>query len=50
MILMFINVIAHEVTGEGFWPEYWSILTDKAHIAVELTITAVFDGLLLGLL
>lgn len=47
---MFMNVVAHEVTGHGFWPEYWSILTDRAHIAVELTIVVLLDGVLLGLL
>ncbi len=45
---MFIPL--EEVHGQGFFAEYWSILTDPAHVAVELTLTAIIDGLLLGLL
>lgn len=39
-----------EVTGQGFLAEYWSILTDPAHVAVELTLMALIDGMILGLL
>jgi hypothetical protein len=37
-----------EVTGQGFFKEYWSILSDPAHLAVEVTITLVLDVLLIG--
>lgn len=43
-------LIAEEIQGQGFLAEYWSILTDPAHMAVEITLMVVFDGLLLGLL
>ena len=36
--------------GEGFLAEYWSILTDPAHVAVEVTLMILLDGFLLGLL
>jgi len=39
----------HEQAG-GFFAEYVSILTDPAHVAVELTFLVVIDGLLVGLL
>jgi hypothetical protein len=39
-----------EAEGQGFLREYWSILTDPAHVSVELTLTLLFDGLLLGVL
>lgn len=38
-----------EHTG-GFFAEYVSILTDPAHVAVELTFLVVIDGILVGLL
>jgi len=38
-----------EVHGQGFLREYWSILTDPAHVSVEITLTILLDGLLLGL-
>jgi ABC-type nickel/cobalt efflux system permease component RcnA len=44
---MFIVPFA-EVEGQGFVKEYWSILTDPAHFAVEVTITILLDVLLLG--
>ena len=43
-------LVLEEVTGQGFLAEYWSILTDSAHLAVEVTITVLLDGVLLGLL
>jgi hypothetical protein len=39
-----------EAHGGGFLHEYWSILTDPAHVSVEFTLTLLFDGLLLGVL
>ncbi|RNL79689.1 hypothetical protein [Nocardioides marmorisolisilvae] len=45
---MFIPL--EEAHGGGFLHEYWSILTDPAHVSVELTLTLLFDGLLLGVL
>jgi hypothetical protein len=36
--------------GGGFFAEYMSILTDPAHVAVELTFLVLIDGLLVGLL
>lgn len=39
-----------ECNGCGFVREYWSILTDPAHVAVEVTLMILLDGLLLGLL
>ena len=41
---------ADHAHGGGFLSEYWSILTDPAHVAVEVTLMIVLDGLLLGLL
>ncbi|GAB2989640.1 hypothetical protein [Nocardioides montaniterrae] len=41
--------IMEEVTGQGFLKEYWSILTDPAHVAVEVTLMILLDGILLGL-
>ncbi|MFT4262339.1 MAG: hypothetical protein QM572_03065 [Nocardioides sp.] len=38
-----------EVEGQGFLKEYWSILTDPAHVAVELTLMLIIDVLLVGL-
>ena len=38
-----------EHTG-GFLAEYWEIMTDPAHVAVELTFLVVVDGILVGLL
>jgi hypothetical protein len=46
MIVMFL----YEVTNQGFLAEYWSILTDPAHVAVELTLMLVIDVMLLGLI
>lgn len=43
-------ILMEEVTGQGFLKEYWSILTDPAHVAVEITLMILLDGLLLGLL
>jgi hypothetical protein len=39
-----------EAQGGGFLHEYWSILTDPAHVSVEITLTILLDGLLLGVL
>lgn len=39
-----------EVHGGGFADEYWSLLTDPAHVAVEITLMILLDGLLLGVL
>ena len=39
-----------EAHGGGFPHEYWSILTDPAHVAVEVTLMILLDGLLLGVL
>ncbi|MFL6090877.1 MAG: hypothetical protein ACJ71Z_12130 [Aeromicrobium sp.] len=47
MISALVLVEAH---GGGFFAEYWSILTDPAHVAVEVTLTLLLDGLLLGML
>ena len=48
MISTFVLEEAHH--GGGYLGEYWSILTDPAHVAVELTLMLLLDGLLLGLL
>lgn len=45
-----LALLAEEQHGGGFFAEYWSILTDPAHMAVEFTFMTVIDGLLLGLL
>lgn len=52
MILMLMSLIleAEHAHGEGFLAEYWSILTDPAHVAVEVTLMILLDGFLLGLL
>jgi hypothetical protein len=55
MILMLIETLSHLVmeeghSSEGFFADYWSILTDPAHMAVEFTFMTVIDGLLVGLL
>ncbi|MFL6106059.1 MAG: hypothetical protein ACJ72D_16140 [Marmoricola sp.] len=39
-----------EAHSGGFLHEYWSILTDPAHVSVEITLTILLDGLLLGVL
>lgn len=44
---MFTLLEAH---GQGFFKDYWSILSDPAHVSVEFTLTLLFDGLLLGVL
>lgn len=41
---------AERHTGAGFLAEYFEILTDPAHVAVELTFLVVVDGILAGLL
>lgn len=38
-----------EVTNAGFWEEYFSLLTDPAHLALEITMIFIFD-LLIGVL
>ena len=40
---------SHEETG-NFLHDYWQLLTDPVHLSVEITITLLFDVLLLGLL
>ena len=47
IIVMFTLLEAH---GQGFLKDYWSILSDPAHVSVEFTLTLLFDGLLLGVL
>jgi hypothetical protein len=49
MIVMLTILEVHE-HGEGFLHEYWSILTDPAHVSVEITLMILLDGLLLGVL
>jgi hypothetical protein len=39
---------AHE--GEGFFTQYYELLTNPAHIAFELTLMLIVDVLLVGLL
>lgn len=39
-----------ETENGRFLHDYWSILTDPAHVAVEVTLMIVLDGLLLGVL
>ena len=39
----------HDHAG-GFFAEYIAIMTDPAHMAVELTFLVVVDGVLVGLL
>jgi hypothetical protein len=46
MILMLVL----EAEGGPFLHEYWSILTDPAHVAVEITLTILLDVVLLGML
>lgn len=36
--------------GDDWFMRYWHILSDTAHLSVELTMTVVVDVLLLGLL
>lgn len=43
-------IVIEEASGGGFLHEYWSILTDPAHVAVEVTLMILLDGLLLGVL
>lgn len=40
---------AHE-HGGGFLSEYWEILSNPAHMAVEITLMFMIDVILLGLL
>lgn len=40
----------HAGSGEGFFTEYFELLTNPAHIVFELTLMAIVDGLLIGLL
>lgn len=48
-----INILAD---GASFWhfsewvPEYLQLVRDPAHIALELTLMAIFDGLVFGLI
>lgn len=39
-----------EQPGDNFFQAYWHILSDPAHLAVEVTLMIVLDGILLGLL
>lgn len=45
-LYMFAHAAEENTT---FINEYLSLLTDPAHIAFELTLTAIIDGLLLGI-
>ena len=45
---MFMTIL--EEQGGSFLHEYWSILTDPAHVSVEITLMILLDGLLLGVL
>jgi hypothetical protein len=40
----------HGHSGGGFLAEYWEILTNPAHMAVEITLMFLIDVILLGLL
>ena len=40
---------SHE-PGHGFLEEYWEILSNPAHMAVEITLMFIIDVILLGLL
>ena len=44
---MLTLLFAEEHHGGGFFAEYWSILTDPAHVAVEVTLTILLDGVIL---
>ena len=46
---MILLVPLDEHPGDNFIQAYWHILSDPAHIAVELTLMLLLDGLLLGL-
>jgi len=46
---MFISLEVHHDEG-GFFSQYFGLLTNPAHIAFELTLVVVIDGILLGLL
>lgn len=50
IILMFADALAEPHIAGGFLAEYWSILTDPAHVAVEITLMILLDGVLLGML
>jgi hypothetical protein len=50
IVLMIASLVLEETYGGGFLGEYWSILTDPAHVAVEVTLMVLLDGLLLGML
>ena len=47
-----IELIAAETHehGHGFFAEYWEILSNPAHLSVEITLMFLIDVLLLGLL
>src|SRR6185295_3757330 len=47
MVLMLTSLVQEGHPGGGFLSDYWSILTDPAHIAVEVTLMVLLDGLLL---
>jgi hypothetical protein len=49
MILMFFLIPLDEHPGDNFIQGYWHILSDPAHLAVEVTLTILLDVVLLGM-
>ncbi|MBC9704868.1 MAG: hypothetical protein H9W81_07810 [Enterococcus sp.] len=41
---------AHEHTDVGFWAEFFSLLTDPAHLAFEFVFSIVFDFLIVTII
>lgn len=40
----------HAAEHAGFWAEYYELITSPAHIANEVTVTLIIDGILIGLI
>jgi len=40
---------AHEAAG-GFWPEFWTIFTDPAHVLSEVAMSAIWDIVIITLI
>ena len=49
MILVFYVIPLDEHPGDNFFQAYWHILSDPAHVAVEITLTILLDVVLLGM-
>ena len=49
IILMVLLIPLDEHAGDNFFQAYWHILSDPAHVAVEITLTILLDVVLLGM-